>query len=548
MGNVSAAVKAQNRLGKLIVNGEALDKAPARYKLPDFECAGYFPDGKFDGKIEFDGRPTKLFVKGNMLLTPLALAIHHNNVKVVDQILTYQTANVLASTTNATRAYCTELTPLLHALNHFNGIEGRVFDEAASIEMIRLLMKEGANPNKPARFATNGDWAHGPVLPVGTPLATAARRGYTNCIIAIAEGAHARGGIYLKFHERSKFGFGTPEKTPLDWALAEGHMETAAVLRDLEAAQDLRMAKMKAPRTLGKACAGGDAAAVRKAVELGADVNADTYNEDGGLDAGGKFTAACVAVLNSTSWVGSNDAMLRDVLLPAPVSADPNKGNTKNGATLTHYAVAEMSAHNSETKPQSDVKTIQALVAHGADFTRGDIDGWTPIMEMAKARSGMALLRALAAAAKAHGVALDVNAVCHNRSTFVENDAGKLVIRDKYASEGRRYNDAGKTALDMAMDEVQHPSCNASGIRLEECQARVAFLRDELGARRADDVLAARLAEQKKRPKSATKQNPKEDPKGNPLPAAAPAAAPPPPAAPPPAAVLKRDGLLPKGD
>ena len=248
MGNVSAAVKAQNRLGKLIVNGEALDKAPARYELPDFECAGYFPDGKFDGKIEFDGKLSK-FVKGSMLLTPLALAIHHNNVKVVDQILTYQTANVLASTTNATRAYCTELTPLLHALNHFNGIEGRVFDEAASIEMIRLLMKEGADPNKPARFATNGDWAYGPVLPVGTPLATAARRGYTNCIIAIAEGAHARGGIYLKFHERSKFGFGTPEKTPLDWALAEGHMETAAVLRDLEAAQNLRMAKLKAPRT-----------------------------------------------------------------------------------------------------------------------------------------------------------------------------------------------------------------------------------------------------------------------------------------------------------
>ena len=50
-------------------------------------------------------------------------------------------------------------------------------------------------------------------------------------------------------------------KTPLDWALAEGHMETAAGLRDVEAAQDLRMAKMKAPRTLGKACAGGDAAA-----------------------------------------------------------------------------------------------------------------------------------------------------------------------------------------------------------------------------------------------------------------------------------------------
>ena len=187
-----------------------------------------------------------------------------------------------------------------------------------------------------------------------------------------------------------------------------------------------------AQANLGKSARWGDAVAARKAVvEDGADVNAAVFDHMGTL--GGRRTAAFLAA----SW---GHIGVLGVLLVAPVHADPDKGDTKFGETPCMTAC--MNNH-------PDAVTL--LLAHGADPNRADTEGWTPCMWAADG-GYTACLRALAkGTAQQEDRTLDVNAM---------------------ATDGYY---RGKTALDLALD-----------MNNEEAAA---FLRDELGAQSATDLL-----------------------------------------------------------
>ena len=188
---------------------------------------------------------------------------------------------------------------------------------------------------------------------------------------------------------------------------------------------------------LGLAIINGDAAGARKAVD-GADVNAAVFNCYGTMCLGGDCTAAFVAARHGhTGFLG--------VLLAAPVSADPDKGDTGTGWTPLHAACAN---------DHPDAVTV--LLAHGADPNRVNKYGWTPCM-VAAMWGRTACLRALAeGAARQEGQALDVNAV---------------------ATRGPA---AGMTVLDLALESVT-------------TLGAATYLRDELGALRAS--LAPTLTE-----------------------------------------------------
>ena len=128
---------------------------------------------------------------------------------------------------------------------------------------------------------------------------------------------------------------------------------------------------------LGAACHDGDADGAREALAAGADKDAAVFERDGAM--GGPCTAAYVAARHGHANV------LGDVLLPAPVSADPNKRDTDDGSTPLHAACAA---------DHPDAVTV--LLEHGADPNRADRDGVTPCMVTAYWLGRTASLRALA--------------------------------------------------------------------------------------------------------------------------------------------------------
>ena len=201
----------------------------------------------------------------------------------------------------------------------------------------------------------------------------------------------------------------------------------------------------QAQANLGKACREGDVAGARKAVEDGADVDADVFTVIGAM--GGPCTAAYVAA----RWGSAN--VFGDVLLPSPVSADPNKGHTNSGWTPCHIAC------------QTDhPDAVTVLLVHGADPNRANKGGVTPCM-LAARNGHTACIRALSKGAARRGVVLDVNAVIPTRP-------GEIL--------------STRTALDLTFshNKLAH--------------AHLALL-TELGALRAADL------PQPKRPKSARK-------------------------------------------
>ena len=198
-----------------------------------------------------------------------------------------------------------------------------------------------------------------------------------------------------------------------------------------------------AQRRLGLASRNGAVDAARKALDDGADANAAVFDIEGTMD-DGNATAAYVAAIHGQCGV-------LGVLLAAPISADPDKADTRYGETPCHTACAN-------AKPDA----VTVLLAHGANPNLADRNGWTACMYAAN-RGRTACLRALAeGTARQEGRTLDVNAT---------------------VTDGRF---KGKTALDIALE------------RNEEEAA--AYLRDELGALRAVDLPPPR-----KPPKSAAK-------------------------------------------
>jgi len=180
-------------------------------------------------------------------------------------------------------------------------------------------------------------------------------------------------------------------------------------------------------------------------VEVGANVNAGVFRV-GGLwtgTLGGTCTAAYVAA-------NQGHAFVLEVLLTATPPADPNKGDKSfKKSTPCHTAV--LNHHPT---------AVTVLLAHGGDPNAVDTNGETPCMWGARFGS-TACLHALADGAAQQDVVLDVNAV------------------------GTGGNWTGKTALDIALEYNRHEA--------------TAYLRDELGALRAEDL------PQPKRPKSAAK-------------------------------------------
>ena len=185
-------------------------------------------------------------------------------------------------------------------------------------------------------------------------------------------------------------------------------------------------------KMLGIASRLGDAAGARKAVvEDGADANAAVYWDSGIITTGGTCTAAYVAARCGRCGV-------LGVLLAAPVSADPDKGDTRTGWTPCHIACAE-------DRPDA----VAALLAHGADPNIADkSNGYTPCMWVAMFSGSVPCLRALAAGGPGGALVGDaVNTVC---------------------------KDEGITALDLAQE--------ANNAEFE------AVLHDELGGKRAADL------------------------------------------------------------
>ena len=214
----------------------------------------------------------------------------------------------------------------------------------------------------------------------------------------------------------------------------------AAALPPLEVCD--RQRQEAAQAALGRACATGNEYEAREALDAGANAQAAIYL------ANGTVGGTCAAVYLAAS-VG-HEKLLAGVLLPAPVSADPDKVRTDTGATPCHVACAN-----------NHPDALTTLLAFGANPNRADQRGVTPCMTAAS-MCHTACLRALAAGAARQGRALDVNAMC---------------------TGGRA---KGMTALDLAFGQ----------------RAAAAYLRDELGALRAEDV--PKMAP-RRRPKSAMK-------------------------------------------
>ena len=153
---------------------------------------------------------------------------------------------------------------------------------------------------------------------------------------------------------------------------------------------DVKEVELRA--TIDDASAAGGAAGVRKAVvEDGADANAAVFNRNGTM--GGTRTAVYVAAERGLCGV-------LGVLLAAPVSADPDKGNTRNGWTPCYAACF-----------RGFPDAVAMLLAHGADPNIAAKGGWTSCMNAALI-GNTACLRALAeGAARQEGRTLDVNAM-----------------------------------------------------------------------------------------------------------------------------------------
>jgi len=190
-----------------------------------------------------------------------------------------------------------------------------------------------------------------------------------------------------------------------------------------------------AQRSLGHACRHGNAVKAQEAIDAGADANADVFNwREGTL--GGSATAAYVAA-------GRGHIAVLDVLLPAPVSADPDKGNARTGATPCLVACAN-----------DHPEAVAVLLEHGADPNSTDNEGATPCMMAVKYYDGAPALRALAEGAARQDRALEVNAL---------------------GTGGWE----GKTALDIALNQNRAEAA--------------AYLRDELGALRGKAVRRRRV-------------------------------------------------------
>ena len=146
-------------------------------------------------------------------------------------------------------------------------------------------------------------------------------------------------------------------------------------------------------QTLGQACREGNGPKAYEALDAGANVDALTFWTNGHLD--GPHSATSV----STRW--GRTAFLRDVLLPPPVSADPNKGDAEYGLTPLHEACL-----------YDHPDTLTVLMAYGADPNQTTHTcGATPCM-LAARHGNTACLRALAeGAALQEGRTLDVNAL-----------------------------------------------------------------------------------------------------------------------------------------
>ena len=213
--------------------------------------------------------------------------------------------------------------------------------------------------------------------------------------------------------------------------------------------------KLSAQERLGRACVKGDVGAARKAVNSGADATGAAFNVDGTTGTGVCcYTAAWVAARHGQCAV-------LDVLLSAPISADPDKGNVLTGDTPSYIACTF-----------GHFDAVAVLLAHGADPNHTNrASGWTLCM-IAASRGNTTCLRALKEGAARQGRTLDVNAVI----------AGGV--------------DEGKTALDVALKYSKAARGNTEAV--------AAYLRDELGALRAADLPPP--SPQKKRPKSATKK------------------------------------------
>ena len=187
---------------------------------------------------------------------------------------------------------------------------------------------------------------------------------------------------------------------------------------------------------LGKASAEGDLARTKAAVGGGADVAFSGYHDETGATTGAYLDSTAVHVAARNGHPG----LVRFLVVGAGAAADARNTNKNRGYTPCLWAI-------NNNKPRA----VRALVEAGADPNRvgatdGGWEGRTPCM-LAATWGHTACLRALGTAPT-----LDVNAVAA---------AGSYKRR---------------TALDVAL-------------RTNEAKA-AAFLRDELGAKRAADLTA----------------------------------------------------------
>ena len=370
------------------------------------------------------GRPKRSPLKGNC--TALYVAAYYGHVALLDVLLPHcRDPNEGCGTATPCHAAC---------VGEYIGGEFHGSNDSAGAQILTALLASGADPN---RVDDEGL----------TPLMLAASFGRRACCRALAEGAELQGRAldldteawgtnYTALDLARQFDADFPP-APYEHAWAT----MAAFLRD-------ELGAGLGPQgRLGHACRDGAAARARQALEDGADAGAAVFNADGEEVAGGgpagARTAAFVAARHGRG------AVLRDVLLAAPVRADPNAGNSRTGAAPCHAACRN-----------NHPDTVAVLLAAGADPNRvAARHGATPAMVAARA-GHTDCLRALAHGGG--GIALEVNAVGAAGGAF-----------------------AGKTALDMA--------------RANDRAEAAAFLRDELDALCGAEV-------RKKRPKSAMKK------------------------------------------
>jgi ankyrin repeat protein len=304
----------------------------------------------------------------------------------------------------------------------------------ASADVVRLLLKSGANPNL---AVATGE----------TPLMTCSRTGAVDAVKLLVEY-----GAAVDAKEPNQ------NQTAIMWAAAERHPEVVKALIDAHADVKARSRQGFAP--IHFAARVGDLESVKALLAAGVDVNMLTADAAPGRGGGGNgYTALLVATLR---------AQVDVALYLLDHGADPN--NMAAGITPLHWATTTWEGYAANPvygfedpmsgipDRQAKLKLVKALLAHGANvnarmtkrqpsFATGYTDGvGATAFLLAASVDDVEMMRILLDAGADPRIATETKATAIMAATGLNHGIGESLVTEADARA------AVKLLLDLGVD------------------------------------------------------------------------------------------------